>query len=51
MPGYLLDTNVFYELRKARPDPNVAAWFSSVDGAGINLSVIVVGEVRRPFTT
>jgi toxin FitB len=46
VPGYLLDTDAFYEMRKANPDPNVAAWLSSVDAESIYLSVVVAGEIR-----
>ena len=46
--SYPLDSNVISELRKgARADPNVAAWFSSVSGEEIFLSVLVLGEIRR----
>lgn len=45
---YLLDTNVFSELRKRdRCDPRVARWFAGVDDADIHASVLVVGELRR----
>ena len=45
---YLLDTNVISEIRKgARCDANVSAWFSGVTDAGIFLSVLTLGELRR----
>ncbi|HEY4866559.1 MAG TPA: type II toxin-antitoxin system VapC family toxin [Candidatus Dormibacteraeota bacterium] len=45
--SYLLDTNVLSELRKPRPDANVKAWFGSVSGADLHLSVLVIGEIRQ----
>jgi predicted nucleic acid-binding protein len=45
--AYLLDTNVFSEVRRARPDPNVDTWFASVDDDDIFLSVLVAGEIRQ----
>jgi predicted nucleic acid-binding protein len=45
--SYLLDTNVLSELRKPRPDTNVKAWFGSVRGADLHLSVLVIGEIRQ----
>lgn len=44
---FLLDTNVVSEIRKARPEPSVAAWTSSVVREELHLSVLVLGEVRR----
>jgi predicted nucleic acid-binding protein len=45
---YLLDTNVISELRKGeRCDPRMAAWFASVDGTALHLSVLVLGEIRK----
>lgn len=44
---YLLDTNVFSEIRKGqRADPKVGAWFESVDDDALCLSVLVIGEIR-----
>jgi predicted nucleic acid-binding protein len=44
----LLDTNIISEVRKsARCDPNVAAWYASIDDADIYLSVLVLGEIRK----
>lgn len=45
--AYLLDTNVVSELRKSKPDANVAAWYASHAGAEAYISVLVVGEIRR----
>ena len=48
MNGYLLDTNVISEARKARrANPNVLAWLASVDDEALFLSVLVLGEIRR----
>jgi predicted nucleic acid-binding protein len=45
--AYLLDTNVFSEVRRVRPDPHVEEWFESVDDSDIYLSVLVAGEIRQ----
>jgi predicted nucleic acid-binding protein len=46
--NYLLDTNIISEVRKGeRCDRNVAAWYDSIEGVGIYLSVLVLGEVRK----
>ncbi len=48
MSGHLLDTNVVSELRKnQRANPNVLAWFNTVDEEDVFLSVLVLGEIRR----
>lgn len=48
MRGYLFDTNVVSETRKGRRiNPNVLAWFKSVDDDAIFLSVLVIGEIRK----
>jgi hypothetical protein len=39
--NYLIDTNIISEVRKGdRCDPNVAAWYASIDDADIYLSVL-----------
>jgi toxin FitB len=45
---YLLDTNVFSELRP-RPNrhPGVLAWLATVNEEDLFTSVIVLGEIRR----
>jgi predicted nucleic acid-binding protein len=46
--SYLLDTNVISELRKGeRADPEVAAWFATLDEEDVFLSVLTLGEIRR----
>lgn len=45
--SYLLDTNVLSELRKPKGDEAVKAWFSTVAGDDLYLSVLVVGEIRQ----
>ena len=45
--GYLLDTNVVSETRKSRPDSGVIAFLSAADAAGLFLSVLTLGELRR----
>jgi predicted nucleic acid-binding protein len=44
---YLLDTNVVSEVRKARPDAQVARWFASVSATDLYVSVLVLGEIRQ----
>lgn len=45
---FLLDSNVISEHRKReRADRNVAAWFASVSGEDLFISVLVVGELRK----
>jgi predicted nucleic acid-binding protein len=44
--SYLLDTNVVSELRKRSPDANVEAWYDSVPGSLLFLSVLTIGEIR-----
>lgn len=46
--NYLIDTNIISEVRKGeRCDPNVAAWYDSIDDASLHLSVLVLGEIRK----
>jgi len=45
--SFLLDTNVLSEVRKPSPEPAVAAWFETVSGDELYISVLVVGEVRQ----
>jgi predicted nucleic acid-binding protein len=45
--GYLLDTNVISETRKTRPDARVIAFLSIADAAGLFLSVLTLGELRK----
>lgn len=44
---FLLDTNVFREIGKTKPHPNVAAWLRTVDDSELAISVITVREVRK----
>lgn len=46
MTGYLLDTNVVSELRKARPNPNVKAWSEAQAEHRLYLSTITLAEIR-----
>ena len=46
MPGFLLDTNVVSELRRARPDPGVVRWLEAARGDELCLSVLTIGEIR-----
>jgi predicted nucleic acid-binding protein len=45
--GFLLDTKVISELRKARPDPQVVLWAERESQADIYLSALVIGEIRQ----
>ncbi|MGI8525573.1 MAG: type II toxin-antitoxin system VapC family toxin [Pseudolabrys sp.] len=46
--NYLIDTNIISEVRKgAKCNPNVAAWYESIDDGDIYLSVLVLGEIRK----
>ena len=45
--GYLLDTNVISETRKTRADPSVTAFLDAADSAGLFLSVLTLGELRK----
>jgi toxin FitB len=46
--GYLLDTNVLSELRKAnRCDAGVRQWFADTSEAEMFVSVLVLGEIRQ----
>jgi hypothetical protein len=44
--SYLVDTNVFSEPVKPKPDPNVIAWLRENEGA-LYLSTVTIGEMRR----
>ena len=45
--GYLLDTNVISETRKSRADRGVIAFLSAAEPAGLFLSVLTLGELRK----
>lgn len=45
--GYLLDTNVVSETRKARPDTSVVAFLSGAVSAGLFMSALTLGELRK----
>lgn len=44
--SYLVDTNVFSELAKSRPDAQVVAWLRDHE-QDIYVSTITIGELRR----
>lgn len=46
MNGYLVDTNVVSELRKAKPDPNVRAWSDAQAPHQLYLSAMTLAEIR-----
>jgi len=45
--GYLLDTNVVSETRRKNPDSGVSAFLAAADSAGLFLSVLTIGELRK----
>jgi hypothetical protein len=45
--GYLLDTNFISETRKIRADAGVMAFLAASDAAGLFLSVLTLGELRK----
>lgn len=46
--NYLIDTNVISEVRKGdRCDPQVSAWYESINDSELYLSVLVLGEIRK----
>jgi predicted nucleic acid-binding protein len=45
--GYLLDTNVISETRKARADTGEMAFLSAADAERLFLSVLTLGELRK----
>jgi predicted nucleic acid-binding protein len=46
--SYLLDTNVFSEIRKGdEASAEVRRWWRTVEIESIHISVIVIGEIRR----
>lgn len=45
--GYLLDTNVLSETRKARADAGVISFLSTVDATRLFVSVLTIGELRK----
>ena len=47
MTGYLLDTNVISETRKARADAGVMAFLTAADEASLFVSVLTLGELRK----
>jgi len=44
--GYLLDTNVISELRKAKPHGAVLAWIGTLRSEEVFLSVVTIGELQ-----
>ena len=47
---YLVDTNVFSELTRPRPDRGVQAWFAETPEDELHVSTITVAELRRGVT-
>ena len=45
--GYLLDTNFISETRKIRTNAGVTAFLPAADTAGLFLSVLTLGELRK----
>ena len=44
---FLLDTMIVSELRKARPNARVVAWFSHQTDDDLYMSVVTLGEIER----
>jgi predicted nucleic acid-binding protein len=45
--GYLLDTNILSETRRARAEPRVLSFLSAADPSRLFISVLTVGELRQ----
>jgi toxin FitB len=45
--AYLLDTNILSELRRPRPHPLFAQWWSNLDAERIFISAMTIGEIHR----
>jgi predicted nucleic acid-binding protein len=45
--SYLVDTNVLSEVVKPRPDARVTRWMRVAAGAGLYVSVLSLGEIRK----
>ena len=46
--SFLLDTNIFSELRKgSRTNPKVRDWVAGLDPETVFMSVLTIGEIRR----
>jgi predicted nucleic acid-binding protein len=45
--GYLLDTNVISELKRAKPDENVSAFIAREPLERFYLSVVTFAEIRH----
>lgn len=45
--GYLLDTNILSETRRARAEPRVLSFLSATDPARLFVSVLTLGELRK----
>ena len=45
--GYLLDTNVVSEIRKARPNAAVSAFLKELSSERTFISVLTIGELRK----
>ena len=47
MNGWLLDASVLFELRRADPDPNVAAWSHAQPRESLFLSAATIAAIRH----
>ena len=45
--SYLLDTCVFIEFSRRKPDPKVIRWLDSLEKGALFISVITIGELQR----
>ncbi len=47
MSGFLLDTNIIFELVRPRPEPKVKTWVAATGEDLLYLSVLTLGEIRK----
>ena len=45
--SYLIDTNVIFELVRAKPDAAVLDWFANTPDEALFLSALTLGEIRK----
>ena len=45
--SYLLDTNVFLEIVRVKPEEKVLNWFSSLASETLYISVLTLGAIRK----
>ena len=50
MSGFLLNTNIPFEMLRPRPDAHVAAWVKRQANETLVVSLVTMGELRRGAT-